>query len=66
MNKEDDIMKIKDVFDTIYKNINPLTKEVLKKILLESTTKANPCENPVLVSVDEIEKEDKAYVGEVV
>ena len=36
----------------------------MKKILVEFTTQANLCENPILVSIGEIEKEDKLSIGE--
>ena len=49
---------INDVYDTITQKINPLIDDDLKKILMESTTQAKLCENLVLVSIDEIEKED--------
>ena len=45
---------IKDVFDLISQNINPLIEEDLKKILDQSTLQAKLYDNPVLVSVDEI------------
>lgn len=53
---QEDIVKVKDVFDTTSQNINPLKKEDMQKILIDSTTKAQLCSRPVLVSVDEIEK----------
>lgn len=59
-----DIVKLKDVFETIAQNINPLIEDDLKKILVKSTNQEKLCENLVLVSVDEIEKADKAFVGE--
>ena len=39
--------------------------EYLKNILIESTTQAKLCEHHVLVSIDEIEKVDKASIREV-
>ena len=36
----------------------------MKKILVGSTTQAKLCENPVLVSIVEIEKTNKVYAGE--
>ena len=54
-----DIVKIKDVYDTLAQNINLLTKKDMKKILLDTTTKVQLCINLVLVSVDEIEKEKR-------
>ena len=57
-------INIKDVSDTITQNINPLTEEDLKKILVESTTQEKLCEHHVLVSVDEIEKANKAFARE--
>ena len=56
-----DTITIKDVPDISAQNINPLTAEDLKKILDLSTLQARLCENLVLVSVDEIQKE----VGEI-
>lgn len=50
------IIKMKDVPDSSAKNINPLTAEDLKKILDQSTLQDKLCENPVLVSVDELQK----------
>ena len=47
---------VKDVSDHISQNINPLTKEDLKKILDQSTLQAKLCDNLVLVSVDELQK----------
>ena len=47
---------VKDVLDSSAQNINPLTTEDLKKILDQSTLQARLCENPVLVSVDELQK----------
>ena len=47
---------IKDVPDVSTQNINPLTAEDLKKILDQSTLQARLCENPVLVSVNELQK----------
>lgn len=62
--KDDDAIKIKDVSDSITQNINPLIEDYLKKILVESTTQAKLCENPILVSVDEIEKANKIFARE--
>ena len=47
---------MKDVIDTSCQNINPLTIEDLSKILDQSTQQACLCTNPVLVSVDELNK----------
>ena len=43
------IVKTKDVFDIVAHNINPLTKEDMKKILLGTTTKPQLCSHPILV-----------------
>ena len=53
------IISIKDVSDNVPQNINPLIEEDIKKILLDSTTKAQLCSHPILVSVDELKKEKK-------
>ena len=47
---------VKDVFDVIAQNINPLIEKDLKKILDQSTLQEKLCDNPILVSVDEIHK----------
>ena len=47
---------VKDVLVISPQNINPLTIEDLKKILDQSTLQARLCENPILVSVDELQK----------
>ena len=49
-------IKIKDVVDTSYKNINPSTVEDLTNILDQSTQQAKLCSSPILVSVDELQK----------
>ena len=49
-------MIVKDVIDTSCQNINPLNIEDLSKILDQSTQQAQLCTNPVLVSVDELQK----------
>ena len=49
-------IKIKDVIDTSFQNINPLTKEDLTKILDQSTQALRLCSSPILVSVDELQK----------
>ena len=64
VNTKCDNVNIKDVFDIVTQNINPLIKDDLKKILVESTTEAILCKNIVLVSVDEIEKAKKVSLGE--
>ena len=46
----------RDVANTSCQNINPLTEEDLSKILDQSTQQARLCTNPVLVSVDVIQK----------
>ena len=47
---------VKDVPDSSSQNINPLNVEDLKKILDQSTLQARLCENPILVSVEELQK----------
>ena len=59
-----DSMLIKDVLDTSKKNVNPLTKEDLKKILIEYTIKTQLCTHPVLVRVEKIEKVELASIRE--
>ena len=51
-----DTIKVKGVPDNFGQNINPLTIEDLKKILDQSTLQAQLCNNPILVSVDELQK----------
>ena len=46
-----EVIKIKDVVDTSYQNINPLTVEDLTKILDQSKQAARLCSSPILVSV---------------
>ena len=43
---------VKDVPDTSSQNINPLTVEDLRKILLQTTLQSQLCTNPVMVSVE--------------
>ena len=47
---------IKDVSNTTDPNINPLLEEYLKRILIPSIVQAKLCDNPILVSVNEIQK----------
>ena len=47
---------VKDVPNTSGQNINPLTVEDLKKILHQTTFQSELCSNPVLVSVEELQK----------
>ena len=49
-----DIVIVKDILDNSAQNINPLTAKDLKKILDQSTLQAQLCNNPILVSVDEL------------
>lgn len=51
-----DTITVKDVLDISTQNINPLTAEDLTKILDQSTQQAKLCTNPILVSVDELQK----------
>lgn len=53
-----EIVKVKDLSKTISQNINPLTQDDLKRILLKTTLQAKLIDNPILVSVDEIQKID--------
>ena len=48
--------KVKDVPDTSGQNINPLTVQDLEKILHQTSLQSELCTNPVLVSVDELQK----------
>lgn len=50
------VVKIKDVVDTSCQNINPLTVEDLTKILDQETHQAQLCKNPILVSIEKIQK----------
>ena len=52
------------VIDTFGENINPLTVEDLKRILDQSTQKAILCTDPVLVSIDELQKLVESIVRE--
>ena len=47
---------VKDVPDTSGQNINPLNAEDLKKILHQTTLQSELCTNPVLVSVEELQR----------
>ena len=59
-------IKIKDVVETLSQNINSLTIEDLTKILDQATQHAQICENPILVSVEELQKSvDNIKKGEV-
>ena len=49
-----EIIIVKYVPNSLAQSINPLTIDDLKKILNQSTLQARLCENPVLVSVDEL------------
>ena len=49
-------IKIKDVVDTSFQNINPLTIEDLTKILDQSMQVVRLFSSLILVSVDELEK----------
>lgn len=51
-----DIIKITNVLDTFGQDINPLTTEDLKIILDQSKQQAILCKDPVLVSIDELQK----------
>ena len=61
-----EIVQIKDVVDTLSQNIDPLTIQDLTKILDQSTHQAQLCTNPILVSIEELQKSvDEAKKGEV-
>lgn len=64
LNIDIDTVMVKDISNTITQDVNPLIEEDLKKILIESTTQEKLCENPILVSVEEIENTNKEFVGE--
>ena len=49
-------IRVKDVSDSTTQKINPLIEEELKKILDLSTLQAKLWDNPILVSVEEIQK----------
>ena len=51
-----DTITIKDVPENSSQNINPLTIEYRRKILDQSTLQAQLCDNPILVSVDKLQK----------
>ena len=48
--------KVQDIPDTSGQNVNPLTAEDLKKILHQTSMQSELCNNPVLVSVEELQK----------
>ena len=54
-----EVIKIKDVVETSCQNINPLTPEDLTKILDQATKHAQLGKNPILVSVEELQKSAK-------
>ncbi len=47
---------IMDVSNASAQNINPLIVDYLKNILDQSTIQAKLCNNPILVSVEELQK----------
>ena len=49
------IVTIKDISNLSTNNIDPITKDNLKKILEQSTLQAKLCDNPILISVDELQ-----------
>ena len=51
-----DTIIVQDVPNNSGKNINPLNAKDLKKILDQTTLQAQLCNNPVLVSVEELQK----------
>ena len=51
-----EVVRIKDADDTSSQDINPLSAEDLTKILDQSTHQAQLCTNPILVSVEELQK----------
>ena len=51
-----EIIAIKHVSNLSTQNINSLTEDDLKKILDQSTLQAKLCDNPILVSIDELQK----------
>ena len=59
-----DSMLIKDVLDTSEKNVNPLTEEDLKKILIDYTTTTQLCTHPILGRVEKIEKVEPGSIRE--
>ena len=61
-----EVVKIKDLDDTSSRDINPLTVEDLTKILDQTTHQAQLYTNPILVSVQELQKSvEKIKKGEV-
>lgn len=62
--QRDSVVIIKDFVDNSTQNINPLIEANLKKILKNSTTTTQLYTNPILVRLDEIEKEKLASTGE--
>lgn len=59
-----DTIIVKDVPNTFAQNINPLTVEDLKKILDQSTQQEKLCTNPILVSVDDLQKVVAEIIGD--
>ena len=51
-----DTINVQDVPENFVQNINPLTAEDLKRILHQTTLQDQLCTNPVLVSVEELQK----------
>lgn len=58
------VVIIKDGSDNLAQNVNPLTKDDLKKILQDSTNVAMLCKNPTLVRFDEFQKTELVSLGE--
>ena len=50
-------MILKYVFDALAQNINPMTRDDLKKILDQSTLLTKLCDNPIQVSIEKLQKE---------
>ena len=51
-----DTVTVQDIPKTSSQNINPLTVQDLKKILYQTTLQSQLCTNPILVSVEELQK----------
>ena len=52
--EDTETIKIKDVSNNVNQNVNPIIEEDMQKILQDTTTKAQLCSHPILVSVDNL------------
>ena len=59
-----DFITIEDIPNNPTYNFNPLSKEGIKKLHMESTNIVMPCFNPILVRIDESQKVEIASTEE--